>query len=117
MNNYKVTAIENFTYTDFRDVVFLEKENYNYNWIYKGDVFLCDKDRYEYLTGNNAKKIVVVKLDGILEEYSKQEKEELIKQELEVMFNEEEKQDAKKEEITSKEKTTRKRASKKENKK
>lgn len=97
MNNYKVTAIENFTYTDFRDVVFLEKENYNYNWIYKGDVFLCDKDRYEYLTGNNAKKMVVVKLDGILVE--------------------EEKQDAEKEEVASKEKTTRKRASKKENKK
>ena len=97
MNNYKVTAIENFTYTDFRDVVFLEKENYNYNWIYKGDVFLCDKDRYEYLTGNNAKRMVVVKLDGILVE--------------------EEKQDAKKEEVASKEKPTRKRASKKENKK
>lgn len=73
MNNYKVTAIENFTYTDFRDVVFIEKENYNYNWIYKGDVFLCDKDRYEYLTGNNAKKMVVVKLDGILVEEEKQE--------------------------------------------
>ena len=97
MKNYKVTAIENFTYTDFRDVVFLEKENYNYNWIYKGDVFLCDKDRYEYLTGNNAKKMVVVKLDGILVE--------------------EEKQDAEKEEVVFKEKTTRKRASKKENKK
>lgn len=97
MNNYKVTAIENFTYTDFRDVVFLEKENYNYNWIYKGDVFLCDKDRYEYLTGKNAKKMVVVKLDGILVE--------------------EEKQDAEKEEVASKEKTTRKRASKKVSKK
>ena len=97
MKNYKVTAIENFTYTDFRDVVFLEKENYIYNWIYKGDVFLCDKDRYEYLTGNNAKKMVVVKLDGILVE--------------------EEKQDAGKEEIASKEKTTRKRANKKTSKK
>ena len=97
MKNYKVTAIENFTYTDFRDVVFLEKENYNYNWIYKGDVFLCDKDRYEYLTGNNAKKMVVVKLDGILVE--------------------EEKQDAEKEEIASKDKKTRKRASKKVSKK
>ena len=94
MNNYKVTAIEIFTYTDFRDVVFIEKENYNYNWIYKGDVFLCDKDRYEYLSGNNAKKLVVVKLDGILVE--------------------EEKKDAKKEEVASKKKTTRKRASKKE---
>jgi hypothetical protein len=96
MKNYKVKAIENFTYTDFRDVVFLEKENYNYNWIYKGDVFLCDKDRYEYLTGNNAKKMVVVKLDGILVE--------------------EEKQDTEKEEVASKEKTTRKRANKKEKK-
>ena len=97
MNNYKVTAIENFTYTDFDKVIFIEKEKYNYHWIYKGDVFLCDKDRYEYLTGNNAKKMVVVKLDGILVE--------------------EEKQDIKKEEVASKEKTTRKRASKKENKK
>ena len=97
MNNYKVTAIENFTYTDFDEVIFIEKEKYNYHWIYKGDVFLCDKDRYEYLTGNNAKKMVVVKLDGILVE--------------------EEKQDIKKEEVASKEKTTRKRASKKENKK
>ena len=97
MKNYKVTAIENFTYTDFRDVVFLEKENYNYNWIYKGDVFLCDKNRYEYLTGNNAKKMVVVKLDGILIE--------------------KEKQDTEKEEVVSKEKTTRKRASKKVSKK
>ena len=97
MNNYKVTAIENFTYTDFDKVIFIEKEKYNYHWIYKGDVFLCDKDRYEYLTGNNAKKMVVVKLDGILVE--------------------EEKQDTKKEEVASKEKTTRKRASKKENKK
>ena len=95
MNNYKVTAIENFTYTDFYEVVFIEKENYNYHWIYKGDVFLCDKDRYEYLTGNNAKKMVVVKLDEILVE--------------------EEKQDAEKEAVAFKEKTTRKRASKKEN--
>ena len=31
MNNYKVTAIENFTYTDFDKVIFIEKENYNYN--------------------------------------------------------------------------------------
>ena len=73
MNNYKVTAIENFTYTDFDKVIFIEKEKYNYHWIYKGDVFLCDKDRYEYLTGNNAKKLVVVKLDGILVEEEKQE--------------------------------------------
>ena len=97
MKNYKVTAIENFTYTDFDKVIFIEKEKYNYHWIYKGDVFLCDKDRYEYLTGNNAKKMVVVKLDGILVE--------------------EEKQDAEKEEVVSKEKTTRKRASKKASKK
>ena len=93
MNNYKVTAIENFTYTDFDKVIFIEKEKYNYHWIYKGDVFLCDKDRYEYLSGNNKKKLVVVELDGILVE--------------------EEKQDAEKEEVASKEKTTRKRASKK----
>ena len=75
----------------------LEKEKYNYHWIYKGDVFLCDKDRYEYLSGNNKKKLVVVELDGILVE--------------------EEKQDAEKEEVASKKKTTRKRASKKVSKK
>lgn len=73
MNNYKVTAIENFTYTDFDKVIFIEKEKYNYHWIYKGDVFLCDKDRYEYLSGNNKKKLVVVELDGILVEEEKQE--------------------------------------------
>ena len=93
MKNYKVTAIENFTYTDFDKVVFIKKEKYNYHWIYKGDVFLCDKDRYEYLSGNNKKKLVVVELDGILVE--------------------EEKQDTEKEEVAFKEKTTRKRASKK----
>ena len=97
MKNYKVTAIEDFTYTDFDKVIFIEKEKYNYHWIYKGDVFLCDKDRYEYLSGNNKKKLVAVELNGILVE--------------------EEKQDAEKEEIVSKEKTTRKRSSKKENKK
>ena len=73
MNNYKVTAIENFTYIDFDKVIFIEKEKYNYHWIYKGDVFLCDKDRYEYLSGNNKKKLVVVELDGILVEEEKQE--------------------------------------------
>lgn len=73
MNNYKVTAIENFTYTDFDKVIFIEKEKYNYHWIYKGDVFLCDKDRYEYLSGNNKKKLVVVELDGILVEEKKEE--------------------------------------------
>ena len=93
MNNYKVTAIENFTYIDFDKVVFIEKEKYNYHWIYKGDVFLCDKDRYEYLSGNNKKKLVVVELDRILVE--------------------EEKQDTEKEENAPKEKTTRKRATKK----
>ena len=93
MNNYKVSAIENFTYTDFDKVIFIEKEKYNYHWIYKGDVFLCDKNRYEYLSGNNKKKLVVVELDGILVE--------------------EEKQDIEKEEVVSKEKTIRKRASKK----
>ena len=93
MNNYKVTAIENFTYTDFDKVIFIEKEKYNYHWIYKGDVFLCNKDRYEYLSGNNKKKLVVVELDGILVE--------------------EEKKDTEKEEVASKKKTTRKRATKK----
>lgn len=80
MNNYKVTAIENFTYTDFDKVIFIKKEKYNYNWIYKGDVFLCDKDRYEYLSGNNKKKLVVVELVETLEvekvEYSNLEDKE-----------------------------------------
>lgn len=93
MNNYKVTAIENFTYTDFDKVIFIEKEKYNYHWIYKGDVFLCDKDQYEYLSGNNKKNLVVVELDGILIG--------------------EKKQDTKEEENAPKEKTTRKRATKK----
>ena len=97
MKNYKVTAIINFTYTGFDEVVFIEKEKYNYHWIYKGDVFLCDKDQYEYLSGNNKKKLVTIELDGILVE--------------------EEKQDAKEEENAPKEKTTRKRATKKTSKK
>ncbi len=73
MKNYKVTAIINFTYTAFDEVVFIEKEKYNYHWIYKGDVFLCDKDQYEYLSGNNKKKLVTIKLDGILVEEEQQE--------------------------------------------
>ena len=94
MKNYKVRAIIDFTYTDFDEVLFIEKEKYNYHWIYKGDVFLCDKDRYEYLSGNNKKKLEAVELDGILVEEKQQETKE--------------------EEIAPKEKTTRKRASKKE---
>ena len=59
----KVQAISDFNFSSMDKIsnlkrVKIEKENF----IYKNDIFECDRDMYEYLSGNNNGGFVVVKL-------------------------------------------------------
>ena len=69
MKNYNVEAI-----IDFKDLE--EKVQRKV-----GDKFKCTEERYEYLTGNNAKRKVAVKLINIDEE-KKEEKTETVEKEI-----------------------------------
>lgn len=62
MKNYKVRAIETFTYKEFDSLEFIDKEIFSGNFVYKNDVFYCNKEQYEYLNGNNKNKLVAVEL-------------------------------------------------------
>lgn len=59
----KVQAISDFNFSSMDKIsnlkrVKIDRENY----IFKNDIFECDKKMYEYLTGNNKDGFVVVKL-------------------------------------------------------
>lgn len=62
MKNYKVRAKQNFTYKEFDTLEFVEKGNFNGNFIYENDIFCCTKEQYEYLNGKNNSKVKAVEL-------------------------------------------------------
>jgi len=60
----RVIALEDFPFSRFSEIENLKRANAeknNYGVIYKDDVFNCFEDVFEYLTGRNYKKKVVVK--------------------------------------------------------
>ena len=76
----KVQATEKFTLKDFdkiKDSLVREnKENNEHGQIYKGDIFVCDKEMFDYLNGANKYNNSFVK---IVEEYTKDEEAKEIK--------------------------------------
>lgn len=70
----KVQATEKFTLKDFdkiKDSLVREnKENDEYGQIYKGDIFVCDKEMFDYLNGTNKYNKSFVKM---VVEYTKDE--------------------------------------------
>lgn len=65
MNTHKVIALKEFTYNDYDLVEFVEKKVVRKPHIFKGDIFKCSKKQYEYLSGNNDNKVVVVELISV----------------------------------------------------
>ena len=81
----KVEVIESFTFGDFNKIKdSLIRKDFNKSEegkLYRGDIFECDQNTCEYLTGTNAKGKVVVKVIEIapdpvqkVEEQPKKEK-------------------------------------------
>lgn len=71
----KVEVLEDFTLKDFKELKNLERGT-NKNEVgklFKYDKFECSKDMCEYLTGNNAKGIAVVKVIEVKQEEPKVE--------------------------------------------
>lgn len=59
----KVQALQDFNFSSMNKIsnlkrIKIERENF----IFKDDIFDCDKEMYDYLTGKNESGIVVVKL-------------------------------------------------------
>lgn len=65
MNTHKVIALKEFTYNEYDLVEFIEKKVVRKPYIFKGDIFKCSKEQYEYLSGNNSANAVVVELISI----------------------------------------------------
>jgi len=62
---YKVESLVNFSLGAFDELEDLKRFNISNNannWLYKGDTFICDKDMYNYLNGDNKEKAKVIKL-------------------------------------------------------
>ena len=94
----KVEVIEDFTLKEFEKIQNLTRAAKNKEGsLFVGDTFECDKEMAEYLTGNNPKKAVVVKVIEVKPEKKEVKKEEPISEELERKVKE---QQEKIEEIT-----------------
>lgn len=59
----KVQATSDFNFSSMNKITNLKRKSIEKdNYIFKGDIFECDKEMYEYLTGKNEGGYVVVKL-------------------------------------------------------
>lgn len=59
----KVQAIQSFNFGSMDKIKNLKRFKVEQpNFIFKNDIFECDKDMYEYLSGKNENGVVVVKL-------------------------------------------------------
>lgn len=61
----KAEVIERFTYEKFGELQNVKRINANENedgWLYVGDTFECDEDTANYLSGNNSKNAIVIKV-------------------------------------------------------
>lgn len=59
----KVQAIQEFSFSSIDKINNLKRKSIEKdNYIFKGDIFECNKEMYEYLTGKNEGGHVVVKI-------------------------------------------------------
>ena len=59
----KVQAIQEFSFSSIDKINNLKRKSIEKdNYIFKEDIFECDKEMYEYLTGKNEGGYVVVKI-------------------------------------------------------
>ena len=59
----KVQAISDFNFSSMDKISNLKRTKIDKeNYIFKNDIFECDRDMYEYLSGNNNGGFVVVRL-------------------------------------------------------
>ena len=65
----KCEVVEEFTLKDFAKLKNIVRKSKNtYGMLYKGDVFECDENMAKYLTGENSKNKVVVKILEVIPE-------------------------------------------------
>ena len=66
----KVEVIKEFTLNDFDKIMGLKRSSSKNKEgsLFVGDIFCCSKDMVDYLTGNNAKGIAVVKVIEVVPE-------------------------------------------------
>lgn len=71
----KVEANQDFSLSEFSKVKNLKRKGREKaNFIFKGDIFECNKEFADYLIGNNPKRIKVVDIIEIIPEEKKEEK-------------------------------------------
>ena len=78
-NMVKLEALEDFTLRKFKDIRNIQRNDPNKNqdgWIYLGDIFDCDEDMYNYLTGQNPYQRTFVKVIEIIPEKKEEPKVE-----------------------------------------
>lgn len=79
----KCEVIEQFTLgriKELKNITRVNQANKEKNTLYVGDTFECEKEMVEYLTGNNSKNAVVVKVLEVIPEKEKETKKEEIKE-------------------------------------
>lgn len=67
----KVEAIKEFTLKDFDkllNIIRYDENKNKYGTLYEKDIFECDDEMYDYLSGNNDKNETVIKLLKRIEE-------------------------------------------------
>ena len=86
----KAEVIEDFSLKDFGKLKDLERgsSKSKEGFLFKGDTFRCDKEMADYLTGNNPKSKIVVKVIEVDPEKKEVKKEEEISEELETKVKE-----------------------------
>jgi len=72
----KVEVIKKFHYEKYEDIkdTIKRKSIDTYGELYEGDTFECSEDVADYLTGNNDKNVIVVKVIEIIPERKKSKK-------------------------------------------
>lgn len=75
MKMIKVEVVKEFTYNDFYKIKdsLVRKSREKDGWLYVGDTFECDEPTMKYLTGDNDKNAVVVKVIEVIPEPKIQE--------------------------------------------
>ena len=79
---FKVEVLETFTFSKYDEIKdsLVSKSTKRDGWLYKEDVFECNKEILEYLLGANPIKRAVVKVIEIKEEQPKVEVKEEVKE-------------------------------------
>ena len=79
----KLQATQDFTLEKFNEIKITKRKNKDEKgWIYTDDIFECNDNMADYLTGGNDRKLVVAKILEVIQEPKEQEiKEQVIVQE------------------------------------